>query len=161
MTGLTIRATSVEQVIEFTAQCADAMLKCLLAEREHLLARNPDAIQETTRTKLALFDQLEKLETRRHQFLANAGYGTDNNGMVRLLKHMPNGARLGARWNKVLDDLARCREANQVNGGILELGRRQAEQALAILRGQVSQTRVYGAGGDTSLSLGHRELGKA
>lgn len=155
------RPASIEQVIDETVRCADAMLTCLLTERDNLLARDPDAIQESAREKLALFEALEQLERQRQTLLAAAGYGPDGDAMDHMLQWQPNGSRCRARWATAVDKLAQCRDANQVNGGILELGRRQAEQALAVLRGQTAQPRLYGAGGGTSLSLGHRDLGKA
>jgi len=160
MNAKTSQANTLEQVVDQTAQCVASMLECLLAERENLIARNSEAIQESTKNKLALFDRLEQLEARRHDLILAAGFSEDG-GMDRLLAQTANSARVKLRWNQVLDDLAACRDVNQINGGILELGRRQAEQALAILRGQVAQPRLYGAGGDTSVALGNRELGKA
>lgn len=161
MTTVLPSLLSLEQVIEQTAQCADAMLSCLLTERENLLARKVHAVEESTQTKLALFDALEKLEIQRRQLFEDGGFDPENVDMSRLLRGRNNTTVLVRTWNRALDTLTRCREANQVNGGILELGRRQAEQALAILRGQVAQPRLYGSGGETSMSLDHRELGKA
>lgn len=132
-----------------------------MQERENLVARNLDAVQETTQTKLQLFEQLETLENHRQHLLEASGLSPDTDGMARLCRRLPAGEQLEDLWQQNLEQLKLCRETNLINGGILELGRIQAEQALAILRGQVGETRLYSAAGDTTRTLGHRELGKA
>jgi flagella synthesis protein FlgN len=154
---------SLEALLDKAAACARDLLHCLLQEREHLASRNLDDMQETTKTKMALFQQLESVEKQRHELLLASGYDAGNKaGMEGLLGMLgAKGAVLRTRWKEVLDTLATCRETNQINGGILELGKRQTEQALAVLRGQAGQSGLYDEGGTTESGLGQRDLGKA
>ena len=141
--------------------CTANLLECLEAERHGLSSRDLEQIEKTTPHKTELTREMEQLEVQRVELVTSLGHKNDSAGMAACIKSQPNAKQLTHLWQEVLDNLKACRDYNLTNGGILELGRRQAEQALSILRGQHGDPKLYSSEGDTSPALGNRNLGKA
>lgn len=140
--------------------CTAGMLACLELERNGLVSRDMTRIEQTTERKNDLSKELEMLETQRADLLAALGYKNDAAGMAACLQKQPNARLLNGLWQEILTNLSACRDHNLTNGGILELGRRQAEQALSILRGKFGDPSIYSSEGNTSPAYGKRDLGK-
>ena len=141
--------------------CSASMLECLASEQIGLASRNLEQIEQTTQRKLDLTREMEKLENQRVTLVTSLGHKNDSAGMMACIQQQPNAGLLARLWQDILDNLAACRDCNLTNGGILALGRRQAEQALSILCGQHSSPGLYSQEGDTSPGYGNRHLGKA
>lgn len=141
--------------------CTAGMLACLERERTGLASRDMAQIEQTTLRKNELSKELEQLETQRVALLTSLGYKNDSSAMTDCISQQPNARLLTRLWQEILTNLSACRDHNLTNGGILELGRRQAEQALSILRGQHNSTRLYSPEGEAAPGFGNRKLGKA
>lgn len=141
--------------------CTAGLLQCLEDERTALAARNMDQVEQVTQRKIDLTRELEQLEQQRATLVTDLGYSNDLDGMAHCMGSQPNRQQLELLWRQVLDNLQACRDGNLTNGGILELGRKQVEQALTILRGQQNATRLYDPEGGSRPTFGNRELGKA
>ncbi len=141
--------------------CIAGMLECLELEQTGLASRDMTQIEQTTQRKNALTRELEQLESQRVQLVLSLGYKNDSAGMAACLKKQPNTKLLTQLWQEILDNLKACRDHNLTNGGILALGRQQAEQALSILRGLHGDTKLYSQAGNTPPAYGNRKLGKA
>ena len=150
----------LEAVLEQQAHCSTELLQCLEAERKALAERDTDALEKISQDKSNHTRVLEELETRRRQLVCDLDCGTDADGMQRCLEKFGEGTRLASLWNRVIRNIAECRDNNIANGAVLEIGRQHVEQALAILRGNTAEPAVYDAQGGAASALGQRELGK-
>ena len=150
----------LEKVLTEEVRCTECLLACLEAERSALTRRDLEALEHTTREKIQHTQSLEQLEQQREKLLAELGFTGNASGLQDCFKSLPRGDHLLRLWQQVLGNVEACQTGNLTNGGILESGRQHVEQALCILRGQSSTPSVYNPDGDTSASLGQRELGK-
>ena len=116
-----------------------------------------------TQQKLDFSEQLELEELKRCSSLRALGYSEDNEGMQRYFRSLTDiqRKRLENIWENIMANLTICKDTNLANGIILETSRNNAEQALAILRGQFLRDETYSQKGLTSAELGNRNLGKA
>jgi flagellar biosynthesis/type III secretory pathway chaperone len=133
---------------------------CLDEERSALTGRDLAALEKTTREKVQHTQSLEQLEQQREKLVAELGFATDSSGQRRCFDSLPQADNLNSLWQRVLANVEACQTGNLTNGGILELGRQQVEQALGILRGQSNRPALYDPHGETATDLGRRELGK-
>lgn len=141
--------------------CTHGLLECMEVERTGLASRNMEQIEQSTLRKTDLSRELEQLESQRARLVTDLGYSNDAAGMSKCIQNQPNSKQLVKLWQQVLDNLKACRDNNLINGSILELGRRQAEQALSILRGQNGNPGLYSPDGNSAQEFGNRKLGEA
>ncbi|HHJ12828.1 MAG TPA: flagellar protein FlgN [Gammaproteobacteria bacterium] len=141
--------------------CSQQLLACLSSERNALLGRDTQALQNITREKLDCTRRLDMLEEQRDQAVRALGFRNTIEDIPRCLASLPGARRLGALWRQLIENMEACRAANLANGAILEANRQQAEMALGILRGETATPAVYAADGDARAQFGQRELGKA
>ncbi len=150
----------LEAVLAGEAACTGQLLACLQSERNALVRRDMDRVQDSTAEKLRLSQQLEELEHRRERLVAELGFATDAEGLRACYNSLPQAEHCQRLWQQILTDMEACRSGNLTNGGILEASRQHVEQALCILRGQSGTPGLYSQAGDTAADLGRRELGK-
>ena len=148
-------------VLNSLESCTRGLLECLEAERTGLTTRNMEQVEQIILRKNDLTRELEQLEKQRAELVVALGFSNDPVGMTRCIRNQPEGKHLEKLWQQVLDNLKACRDSNLTNGGILELGRRQAEQAISILRGQHSVPGLYSPDGNSAQEFDNRKLGKA
>ncbi len=137
----------LDDVLQQEAQAAHQLLAALRKEREALGSRDLDATGETAREKEELITLLESLAAQQNQLLARAGVDPGTRDLESALKSAGLGALL-ERWRALLDVLAQCRHQNLINGGVIEISRRFAQQVLDGLRGASPDSRLYGPDGD-------------
>ncbi len=150
----------LESVLRQEAECTDSLRKALEAERSALVQRDVDALESAIQEKITHTQALEKLDGQRQEMVSGMGFASDAQGMMRCLVSLPGSAGLTRLWQKVLRNIRECQTDNLTNGGILESGRHQVEQALRILRGQQGSPTLYTPHGETPANLGRRDLGK-
>lgn len=131
-------------VIEETRDRAERLLELLVAERAALRAGDAGEIESIAGRKLVLVDALETLAERQRCLLGEAGLATPGD-----LAGHPALADLAAEWARVQDRLRRCRDANRVNGGIVDLSQRFTRQVLGYLNGVPQGATLYGPSGQT------------
>ena len=151
---------SLEDLLTREVHCTQCLLVCLEAERSALTRRDLQALEKTTRDKIAHTRQLEQLDEQRQKLISALGFATDAGGLWRCLDSLPRADALKHLWQQILNNVEACQADNLTNGGILESGRQHIDQALRILRGQSATPSLYDPHGDTSADLGQRELGK-
>ncbi len=119
---------------------AGQLEQALAHEARALAARDPEALLEAAQAKETAAAALEAA----HGELATLA-GDASEATVRAwLARQPDGQLLLARWEALRARLTDLRRRNQSNGLLLELGRRAARQALAILRGEEPVPATYG-----------------
>jgi flagella synthesis protein FlgN len=151
---------ALHAVLTEEARCTQQLLACLDNERTALTKRDMETVQRTTSEKLQLSRQIEQLEQRRTDLVAQLGFGSDAESLGKCFDSLPQATVFKRLWRRILNDLEACRNANLTNGGILEASRQHVEQALCILRGQSGAPGLYSQAGDATADLGRRDLGK-
>ncbi len=106
---------------EYSAVARD-LLEILGKEQAALAARRFDELDDVTKSKQSLIEKLQDLEIARKQSESRAS--EDLQVEIRQLFREKLGSILGC-----------CRDANLVNGGIIELSRQFNQRLLAIMLG--------------------------
>jgi flagellar biosynthesis/type III secretory pathway chaperone len=119
---------------EITA--AQTLAQTLAAERTALTGDSPDAVKEKAAEKIRLLGSIEALEGERRALWGVSGADGAGFGQV-----------VADRWRQLMDVMARCRTANEVNGHIIHIRQNQVRQLFDIVRGGAPTT--YGPQGKT------------
>ncbi len=124
----------LEDVLDREIEVARSLAVTLAAERAALTGDSPTAVEEKAAEKIRILESIEKLESER-----------------RALYAMPEGPSLAAtvaeRWRALMELMAGCRTANEVNGHIINVRQHQIGQLIDIVRGGPAFT--YGPHGKT------------
>ncbi|HWJ34490.1 MAG TPA: flagellar protein FlgN [Steroidobacteraceae bacterium] len=127
---------SLEDLLGREITAAQSLAQTLAAERTALTGDSPEAVKEQAAEKIRLFANIEELEGERRTLWGTSG---------------ADGAALGDvvanRWRKLMELMAVCRTANEVNGHIIHIRQNQIRQLFDIVRGGAPVT--YGPQGKT------------
>jgi flagellar biosynthesis/type III secretory pathway chaperone len=112
----------LEDVLDREIEVARSLAATLAAERTALTGDSPKAVEQKTAEKIQILGTIEKLEAER-----------------RALWDAPNGVGLAVtvaeRWRALMELMAGCRTANEVNGHIIHVRQNQIRQLIDIVRG--------------------------
>jgi flagellar biosynthesis/type III secretory pathway chaperone len=124
----------LEDLLDREIESARSLAATLAAERSALTGDSPKAVEENAAEKIRILQTIEKLEAER-----------------RALCDSPNELKLAAtvaeRWRALMELIAGCRTANEVNGHIIHVRQHQIRQLIDIVRGGPAIT--YGPQGKT------------
>ena len=148
----------LEVVLDREIEAARSLAAALDAERAALTGNSADAVVEKAAQKTELFGMIEKLEAQRRELCDAASICLPNSlrGRTPLISGVSD--TVADRWRALLELIAGCRVANEVNGYIINARRGQVNQLFQILRGGAPVT--YGPQGKTFASS-LRELARA
>jgi flagellar biosynthesis/type III secretory pathway chaperone len=117
----------LEELLDREIELAHSLAATLAAEKAALTGDSPQAVEQYAAEKIRLFGTIENLEEER-----------------RALCSDPLGAGIAAsvvqRWRALLELVAGCRTANEVNGHIIHVRQHQVRQLIDIVRGGPSIT---------------------
>ncbi len=130
---------SFTQALQAGVEAARNLLENLEREREALVADDLDGFLQLTEGKKERIAALEAFDRQRLAALRQAGLGEDEAGMEALLAGDP---RADTLWRELLHVLQSCQRLNEINGRIIQARKRQVEQALSILRGQLGSEKL-------------------
>ena len=112
----------LEDVLDREIEVARNLAAALAAEQAALTGDSPQAVEQKAAEKLQLLDTIEKLDAER-----------------RALCPTPDGPGLAAavaeRWRALMELVAGCRTANEVNGHIIHVRQHPVRQLIDIVRG--------------------------
>jgi flagella synthesis protein FlgN len=134
----------LETVLDREIQLAEELAATLSTERAALTGLAPAAVVEQAAIKTALVGRIESLENERRSLWEPAV--------------VESSARVNARWRSLMEVVARCRKANDVNGYIINTRSGQIRQLIDVVRGGAPVT--YGPAGKT-FSRALRALARA
>ncbi len=140
----------IEGVLDREIEAARALSNALQAERSALSGTSAAAVAAAAAQKAEIFAAIEQLETQRRELCAadNVSFPAMRAGRIPVIAGVS--AALAERWHVLLELIAGCRIANEVNGFIINARRGQVNQLLQILRGGTPLT--YGPTGRTQSS---------
>ena len=127
---------SLEDVLSREITAAQSLAQTLAAERSALTGDSPEAVKEKAAEKVRLLGNIEELEGERRALWGTSS--ADANAF---------GDLVAERWRKLMDLMAGCRNANEVNGHIIHIRQNQIRQLFDIVRGGAPTT--YGPQGKT------------
>ena len=120
-------ARRLEDLLDREIELAGVLSATLAAEKAALTGDSPEAVEKNAAEKIRVLETLEKLDQER-----------------RALCESPMSEGLAAsvveRWRKLMEIMAGCRTANDVNGHIIHVRRHQIRQLIEIVRGGPSIT---------------------
>lgn len=123
----------LEVVLDREIEVARQLESALAAEREALTGNSPTNLAERAAQKIALLGRFEDLELERRSI-----------GEEPLAQTSDAAAQ---RWRALMELMAGCRKANDVNGYIINVRRVQISQLIDVVRGGAAVT--YGPQGKT------------
>lgn len=122
---------NVLQLLEQQHACATILLDTLRREQIALTRNDIVSLETVVTAKHRHLNQLEMLSRQTEDALKAAG-----------LHDRPDAAA-GDVWRKLRQLLGECQLQNQINGGLIEQGRRRVQQALNLLTGRDTANAVY------------------
>lgn len=135
----------LEEVLDREIEVARSLASTLAEERAALTGDSPQAVEEKAAEKIQILGLIEKLEAQRRELCPTP----DSPGLA---------ATVAQRWRALMELMAGCRTANEVNGQIIHVRQHQIGQLIDIVRGGPAVT--YGPQGKT-LAKALRALARA
>jgi flagella synthesis protein FlgN len=117
----------LEDLLDREIELARVLAATLAAEKTALTGDSPQAVEENAAEKIRVLEALEKLEKERVSLCASPA----SPGIA---------ATVVERWRKLMELMAGCRNANEVNGHIIHVRQHQIRQLIDIVRGGPSIT---------------------
>jgi flagellar biosynthesis/type III secretory pathway chaperone len=127
---------------------AGQLLAALEREQRALLNRRANELESAVADKQRFATALECHTREGEALLRAAALPTDRHGFERLLEREGDSHTRGL-WQRFERVCTQGRQLNRMNGGLLESGRRFAEQALALLHGEPAPAPAYGPSAGT------------
>jgi flagellar biosynthesis/type III secretory pathway chaperone len=117
----------LEDLLDREIALAQSLAATLAAEQLALTGQSPAAVEQNAAEKIRVIESIEKLEEERRALCASPL----SEGIA---------ATVVERWRALMELMARCRTANDVNGHIIHVRRHQIRQLIDIVRGGPSIT---------------------
>ncbi|MDX1573398.1 MAG: flagellar protein FlgN [Methylophaga sp.] len=153
-------AQQLRSTLQAELQLAQQLANIMETERSALTQANGAELDQCIRAKQPLIKQLEQLGRQRDLILKTAGFPSGKQGIQAFIVNQTDAE--GMALNKLLHQLklqaARCREHNQINGGIVNVNRQYLQRALSILRGRDPEVSAYGPGGEYTSAVVRQPL---
>jgi flagellar biosynthesis/type III secretory pathway chaperone len=122
----------LEELLDREIETARALSATLDAERIALTGNSPQAVERHCAEKTHLLAAIERLEDERRAVAAAAGQALPG---ARVPLGTGIAASVAERWRTLMELIAGCRTANEINGYIINLRQGQISQLLGIVRG--------------------------
>ncbi len=145
----------LEALLDREIEIARLLAAALDAERAALTGASSATVEHKAAEKMQLLGTIEKLEVERRTLAAAAAQGLPG---ARVARGSGIAATVAERWRTLMELMASCRRANEINGCIINLRQGQIKQLIDIVRGGSPVT--YTAQGKT-FARALRALAKA
>jgi flagellar biosynthesis/type III secretory pathway chaperone len=116
----------LEDLLDREIDAARSLAATLAAERSALTGDSPQAVERLAAEKTQILGTIEQLEAERR-----ALWAAPNLGLA---------ATIAERWRDLMELMAGCRTANEVNGHIIHVRQHQVQQLIDIVRGGPAMT---------------------
>ncbi len=142
----------IQAVLEDQLATSRTLHEILGLEQRAIAERDYDAMHQCGEDKQTQLVRLESLEIERRQLFDAMGLDDKTELEDPVLTEL---------WHNVLDMLATCQKANEVNGAIVRTQRAQIQRALDLLAGSEGPNAVYAANGMAARRSQPRTIAKA
>jgi flagellar biosynthesis/type III secretory pathway chaperone len=112
----------LENLLDREIEAARSLAANLAAERTALTGDSPNAVEQKAAEKIEILGTIEKLEADRRTLCATP----DASWLA---------ATVAERWRALMELMAGCRTANDVNGQIIHVRQHQIRELIDIVRG--------------------------
>jgi flagellar biosynthesis/type III secretory pathway chaperone len=123
----------LEDLLNREIEVARLLSDTLTAERSALTGDAPEAVKQKAAEKIQLLGTIERLESERRALCTATGLSVPTDSANA------NGSGIAAtvaeRWRSLMELVAGCRTANEVNGYIINVRQNQIRQLMNIVRG--------------------------
>ena len=116
----------LEDLLDREINAARSLAATLAAERTALTGDSPQIVEQMAAEKIQILGTIEKLEAERRALWAEPSVGL--------------AATVAERWRNLMELMAGCRTANEVNGHIIHVRQHQVQQLIDIVRGGPAMT---------------------
>lgn len=123
--------------------------------------RNTDRLLQLIADKDTKVRELKQLEIERGQLFEHAGMGSHPLEITDFLRSTEENQPLLQLWQQLLELTAHCQESNRLNGTIIKLDHQHLQQALSLLRTEITDDQNYDPQGLTTTTNTSRLLGQA
>jgi flagellar biosynthesis/type III secretory pathway chaperone len=127
----------LEDLLDHEIEVARTLAITLDAERAALTGASPQAVEQQATEKMRLLAAIEKLEDERRAVSVAAEQGLPG---ARVARGTGIASTVAERWRTLMELMAGCRTANEINGYIINLRQGQVSHLLGILRGATPLT---------------------
>jgi flagellar biosynthesis/type III secretory pathway chaperone len=117
----------LEDLLDREIELARVLKAALAAEQTALTGDSPAAVEANAAEKIRVLEAIEKLDQERRELCESP----TSPGIA---------ATVVERWRSLMQLMAGCRTANEVNGHIIHVRRHQVRQLIDIVRGGPSIT---------------------
>jgi len=117
----------LEDLLDREIELARVLAATLADEKTALTGDSPEAVEKNAADKIRVLETIEKLEVERRGLCASPA----SPGIA---------ATVVERWRNLLELMAGCRTANEINGRIIHVRQHQIRQLIDIVRGGPSIT---------------------
>jgi flagellar biosynthesis/type III secretory pathway chaperone len=112
----------LQDVLDREIEVAQSLAVTLAAERAALTGDSPQEVEQRAAEKIKILAAIEKLEAERRELCTVP----DSIGLA---------ATVAERWRSLMELMAGCRTANDINGHIIHVRQHQIRQLIDIVRG--------------------------
>jgi flagellar biosynthesis/type III secretory pathway chaperone len=117
----------LEDLLDREIELARILAATIADEKTALTGDSPETVEKNAAEKIRVLETIEKLEEERRALCASPA----SPGIA---------ATVVERWGKLMELMAGCRTANEVNGHIIHVRQHQIRQLIDIVRGGPSIT---------------------
>jgi flagellar biosynthesis/type III secretory pathway chaperone len=152
----------VSGIIEREIELISRFVAVLNEELESLKQGNADALPKTTAAKDELVEALNALEVERMAAIGlSAGKPNDHAAMEVWLAQHASDTNATVNWKKLLILAREAKILHQLNGGLIAMHLRNANEIMSILTQQANKPGLYGASGQAVPVTGSRIVDSA
>jgi flagellar biosynthesis/type III secretory pathway chaperone len=127
----------LEDLLDHEIEIARTLATTLDAERAALTGASPQAVEQQAAEKTRLLAAIEKLEDERRAVSVAAEQELPG---ARVPRGIGIASTVAERWRTLMELMAGCKTANEINGYIINMRQGQISQLLGILRGTAPLT---------------------
>ena len=141
---------TIKRTLEQKFECCQQLNGILKREYTAISKQDIDTLGQTSEEKEFCHQKLLELEDTFFSAIKQRKLNADKEGVQAFFNLFGEKQQeLDALWGKLINELRRCKEQNEINGRALNMSQSFTKQALSILSGDNQKTSVYTQDGKT------------
>ncbi len=136
----------IHDVVAKEIACCDELLQVIQVERTALESSQTDAIANIVLEKQDIMAQMESLAALHFEYMQEQGYAPTLEGVQAFIDSIEDPS-LQQSLRQLLEKLASCERENQINGQIISIQSKHADNLLDVILGRDANEKVYNQDG--------------